>query len=152
MAGNGPLAAELRSRAEGADVTFAGRVTDARLAELRAEAGVALVPSRAAETFGLAAAEAMAAGLPVAATRSGALADLVPAEQLAPAGDAAALGALAARLRGDAGAAERGLAVVRERAAPEVVAPLLAEVYATPRARSSVALAGRGARGGSATA
>ena len=87
------------------------------------------MPSRAAETFGLAAAEAMASGLPVVATRSGALADLVPAEQLAPAGDAAALGALAARLRGDAEAAERGLAVVRSRAAPEIVAPLLAEVY-----------------------
>jgi glycosyltransferase involved in cell wall biosynthesis len=99
------------------------------LASLRAAAGVAIVPSRSAETFGLAAAEAMAAGLPVAATRMGALPDLVPAAQLAPPGDARALGALAAGLRGDADAAARGLARVRELAAPEAVAPQLAAVY-----------------------
>ena len=39
-------------------------------------AAIALVPSRSAETFGLAAAEAMAAGLPVAASRVGALPEL----------------------------------------------------------------------------
>jgi glycosyltransferase involved in cell wall biosynthesis len=71
VCGAGPLAAELRAHAAatpGADVTFAGRVGDEELARLRAQASVALVPSRAHETFGLAALEAMAAGLPVAAT------------------------------------------------------------------------------------
>ena len=47
---------------------FAGRVDDAALAGLRAGRALAVVPSRSAETFGLAAAEAMAAGVPVAAS------------------------------------------------------------------------------------
>jgi len=129
VAGDGPLGDDLRRRAAGADVRFAGRAGAGELRDLRAAAGVAIVPSRSAETFGLAAAEAMAAGLPVAATRIGALPDLVPAGQLAPPGDAAALGALAARLRGDTQAAVRGLERVRAVAAPEVVAPRLAELY-----------------------
>ena len=128
VAGDGPLLDELRGRAP--EVRFTGRVSDPELAALRAQASVALVPTRAAETFGLAAAEAMASGLPVAATRMGALAELVPDEQLAPAGDAGALGALATGLRGDRAAAERGLEIVRERAAPEVVARALEAVYA----------------------
>jgi glycosyltransferase involved in cell wall biosynthesis len=110
-------------------VRFAGRVPDAELAALRAAASVAIVPSRAAETFGLAAAEAMAVGLPVAATRMGALPELVPDAQLAPPGDAAALGAVAARLRGDADAGRAGWELVRATSAPEVVGPLLAAVY-----------------------
>ncbi len=129
IAGDGPAEAELRARAAGADVTFTGRVPPERLRELRARAGVALVPSRAAETFGLAAAEAMAAGLPVASTRSGALGELVSDDHLAPPNDAEALGSLAAKLRGDEDAARRGLARVRQRCAPEVIAPLLAAVY-----------------------
>ena len=57
-------------------VRFTGVVDDAALASLRAQAGVALVPTRARETFGLAALEAMAAGLPTVATDLGALAEL----------------------------------------------------------------------------
>jgi glycosyltransferase involved in cell wall biosynthesis len=133
VAGDGPLADELRRRAAGADVRFSGRVSLAELTALRAAAGVAIVPSRSAETFGLAAAESMAAGLPVAATRIGALPDLVPDDQLAPPGDAAALGALAARLRGDSAAAAGGLARVRQLAAAEVVTPQLAAVYTGER-------------------
>src|SRR5439155_10197585 len=71
IAGEGPEHAALAESASGADVRFAGRVADAELARLRAGASVALVPSRSAETFGLAAAEAMAAGVPVAASRVG---------------------------------------------------------------------------------
>ena len=129
VAGDGPLAAVLRAVADGADVRFAGRVSAEELGALRAAASVAVVPSRSAETFGLAAAEAMAAGLPVAATRIGALPELVAAEQLAPPGDARALAAVVGRVRGDAAAARRGWERVRETAAPEVVAPRLAAVY-----------------------
>ncbi|HEX8123203.1 MAG TPA: glycosyltransferase family 4 protein [Solirubrobacteraceae bacterium] len=132
VAGDGPLEAELRARAAGHDVRFAGRVPQEELEQLRAGAGVAIVPSRSGETFGLAAAEAMAAGLPVAATRIGALPELVPAGQLAPPGDAAALGELARRLRGDEAAARAGLDAVARIAAPEVVAPALAAVYDDP--------------------
>jgi glycosyltransferase involved in cell wall biosynthesis len=129
VAGDGPLAAELRAHAAGADVTFTGRVSAAALADLRAAAGVAVVPSRSAETFGLAAAEAMAAGLPVAATRIGALPELVGDAALAPPGDVAALGALVAELRGDAEAAAAGLVRVREVCAPGTVAEELERVY-----------------------
>ena len=49
---------------------------------LRARAAVAIVPSRYEEILPLAALEAMAAGLPVVATRSGGLAEIVPEEGL----------------------------------------------------------------------
>jgi glycosyltransferase involved in cell wall biosynthesis len=124
VAGDGPL----RPRLSGA--RFVGRVTDAELAGLRAGASVAVVPSRSAETFGLAAAEAMATGLPVAASRVGALPELVESAGLVAAGDPAALAAAILRLRGDAAAGDRALARVRSLTAPEVVAPALAAVYA----------------------
>jgi glycosyltransferase involved in cell wall biosynthesis len=130
IAGDGPERARLEGLAGGADVRFAGRVGAAELAALRADAGVALVPSRSAETFGLAAAEAMAAGVPVVASRIGALPELLADDgALVPAGDAAAL-AVAARARfADAAASQRGLRRVREVASPEAVAPALAAVY-----------------------
>ena len=54
------------ARAAAPTVRFAGRVDDARAgASCGPGAAIALAPSRSAETFGLAAAEAMAAGLPV---------------------------------------------------------------------------------------
>ena len=130
IAGDGPERARLEARANGGDVRFAGHVAADELAALRASAGVALVPSRSAETFGLAAAEAMAAGVPVVASRIGALAELVADDgALVPPGDAAALGAAARARFAHADAAARGLARVRAVAAPEAVAPALAAVY-----------------------
>jgi glycosyltransferase involved in cell wall biosynthesis len=131
IAGEGPERRRLEAdaRADGGEVTFMGRVGPDELAGLRSRAALALLPSRAAETFGLAAAEAMAAGLPVAAARVGALPELIPDAWLAPPGDAAALAAVIARLRGDPRAGAAALARVREMTAPEVVAPALAEIY-----------------------
>ncbi len=129
IAGDGPELAALQQRAVGADVRFAGRVDEQALARLRAGASLALVPSRSAETFGLAAAEAMAAGLPIAASRVGALGELVGEQGLVPAGDADALAATIARLRGDRAAGQEGLARVRAVCAPAVVGGRLAEIY-----------------------
>ena len=129
VAGDGPLAAQLRARARG-DVELVGRVPAAELAALRARASVAVIPSRSAETFALAAAEAMAAGLPVAASRIGALPELVEEAGLAAPGDPADLARVIAARRGDAEAGRRGLHAVRERCAPEVVADSLRAVYA----------------------
>ena len=129
VAGDGPAAPELRQLATGADVRFTGRVGADELAALRRDAAVAVVPSRYAEILPLAALEAMAAGVPVVAARSGGLAELVPEEGLYPPGDVAALGARLRRLWGDGAAGDRALAVVRGRCAPEAVARALRAVY-----------------------
>ena len=130
VAGDGPAAAELRQLAAGADVRFTGLVDAAELAALRRDAAIAVVPSRYAEILPLAALEAMAAGVPVVAARSGGLTELVPEEGLFAPGDPADLGARARRLWGDEAAGERALAIVRERCAPEAVAQSLRQVYA----------------------
>jgi glycosyltransferase involved in cell wall biosynthesis len=131
VAGDGPQREALRARAAagGADVRFVGRVDDFELARLRAGAAVAVVPSRSAETFGMAAAEAMAAGLPVAASRIGALAELVPEQGLVKAGDPGALGEAIARLWRDAGAGGLARARIARRYGPDTVADALRLVY-----------------------
>jgi glycosyltransferase involved in cell wall biosynthesis len=129
IAGEGPERGALQARAGDAEVRFVGRVDDAELAALRAGAAIALVPSRSAETFGLAAAEAMAAGLPVAASRVGALGELVDEQGLVPAGDGAALAQAIELLAGDRAVGARGLERVRAICAPERVAASLASIY-----------------------
>ncbi len=129
VAGDGPERAALAERAGDGDVRFVGHVEDRELAELRAGAAIALAPSRSAETFGLALAEAMAAGLPAVASRVGALPELVDPDALVAPGDAAALAAAITRLAGDREAGERGRERVRALCAPEVVARALADVY-----------------------
>lgn len=143
VAGDGPERVALERRADGGDVRFLGRIEERRLAELRAGAAVALVPSRSAETFALAAAEAMAAGVPVVASRVGALPELVDDGALVAPGDARALAEAIARRAGDGEAAAHGLERVRRLCAPEAVAAALAGIYdgAAARARE-----GRGPR------
>ena len=126
VAGDGPQAAALRA-AGGA--RFVGRVSGDELADLRARAALAIVPSRAAETFGLAAAEAMADGIPVVATAHGALPELVGHEAVVAPGDAEALAAAARNRFGDAQAGAAGLRRIRELASPDAVAALLRAVY-----------------------
>jgi glycosyltransferase involved in cell wall biosynthesis len=125
VAGEGPALEEVR--ATGAHCV--GLLEPDRLAELRATASAAIVPSRYQEILPLAALESMAAGLPVVATRSGGLAEVVPEEGLAPVGDVAGLAGRLCALAGDAEAGERALARVRELCAPERVAERLAAIY-----------------------
>ena len=142
IAGEGPELEALRARAQGADVRFVGRVGGEELARLRSQAAIALGPSRSAETFGMALAEAMAAGLPVAASRVGALPELLEPQALVPPGDPVALSHAIGRLAGDSAAGERGRLRVLELCAPEVVAAELAAIYGDPPA-SRPAAAGR---------
>jgi glycosyltransferase involved in cell wall biosynthesis len=129
IAGDGPERAALQARADRGAVTFLGRVDDRELARLRAGAAVALVPSRSAETFGLAAAEAMAAGVPVIASRAGALPELVGEDALVAPGDVDALARAIAQRAGDRDAGLRGLERVRAVCSPQVVAGALEELY-----------------------
>jgi glycosyltransferase involved in cell wall biosynthesis len=115
-------------------VRFLGRVDDATLSELRGSASIALAPSRSAETFGLAVAESMAAALPVAASRVGALPELLDTDALVTPGDAEALAAAVTRLAGDRAAGQRNLERVRAVCAPKVVAEGLRRAYGDPGA------------------
>jgi glycosyltransferase involved in cell wall biosynthesis len=132
IAGEGPERAALERRADGAEVSFRGRVEGAELAELRSRAAIALAPSRSAETFGIAVAEAMAAGLPIAASRVGALPELLDADALVTPGDPGELAGAIARIAGDRDVPERALARIRALCAPEVVADKLAAIYDGP--------------------
>jgi len=79
IVGAGPDEATLERRSAGLDVRFHGFVGDRhRLADLLAAADVALAPCPC-ETFGLAALEALASGVPVVASASGALAEMIDA-------------------------------------------------------------------------
>lgn len=132
IAGEGPERERLQAlagRAPDGQVELLGAVSQAELARLRAGAAIALVPSRSDETFGIAAAEAMAAGRPVVASEAGALAELLPCEALVPAGDAAALADRMQALWGDRDAGARNRSRISEICAPEVLARALAAVY-----------------------
>lgn len=127
VAGEGPERDRIAAAAPEAELL--GRLSRPDLDELMAGAALALFPSRSAETFGLAAAEAMAAGVPVVGTRIGALPDLLAAEDLVAPGDVGALAEVAGRRYGDGAAGERAIARAREAAGPERAAAALAAVY-----------------------
>jgi glycosyltransferase involved in cell wall biosynthesis len=123
-----------RARGEGPELSLLGGVGEKELERLRRGAALAIVPSRSAETFGMAAAEAMSAGVPVVASRIGALPELVEESALAEPGDARSLASVIERLWADASAGERGRARVARQCAPQVIAEELAAIYGTDRA------------------
>jgi len=136
--GEGPdrpgLEAEASVLGGGARILFTGERADAR--HLLPAFDVAVVPSIEREGFGLAALEAMDAGVPVVASRVGGLPEVVQDGRtglLVPPGDPAALAAAIARLlarpqeRGELGAEGRRRVESRFRAAP--MARRIEEVY-----------------------
>ena len=135
LAGQGPEEARLRSLAAGLGIgeraRFAGCMPDAELPELYRAADLVVLPSRALEGFGLAAAEALACGTPVACTPVGGLRevvgglcpDLVAADATPDALAGVLIGALMGEVPLPSGEACRAYAVGRyawEQVAPRV--------------------------------
>ena len=137
IAGEGPERARLEALARGAEVRLLGAVDDERLAELRAGAALALAPSLSAETFGLAAAEAMAAGVPVLGSRIGALPEILAEDELVAPGDEEALAQAILRQAGDRAAGERARARIAAVCGPEVVADGLRSAYEQAQERAA---------------
>ncbi len=117
---------------------FLGRVDDRVLALLRRSARVALAPSLAHETFGLAALESMADAVPTIGTAVGALPELLGEDAVVPPRDVSALVARLRQLAGDDAAGQRAADRARELAGPDAVAQRLAAAYAAARDHSSV--------------
>jgi glycosyltransferase involved in cell wall biosynthesis len=118
IAGEGPLEAELRAltaRTE-APVELLGRVSGERVAELLAGAAMVLVPSVGPEVMPFAALEAMAAGVPVVAARTGSLPEVLGDERCVPRRDPDALALAMARLWRDRGLRAAEGEALRERA------------------------------------
>ncbi len=132
VAGDGPLFAVL-SRGLPPNVTLLGRLSDVR--PLLAAADVFVVPSRR-EGQGIAALEAMAAGVPVIASRVGGLAEMLTDGEtalLAPPDDPDALAAALARLQNDRrlrqNLADNALALVKTRYSLQTMLDTLTGVY-----------------------
>ncbi|MEX2252547.1 MAG: glycosyltransferase, partial [Thermoleophilaceae bacterium] len=100
VAGEGPLDEELRRRAAelGAPVEFLGRVPGGEVRALLERAAALVVPSAGSEMAPFAPLEAMAAGVPVVATRSGGVPELVGEGRCVDRGDADGLADLLADL------------------------------------------------------
>lgn len=135
IAGDGPLEARVRERARlsPAPVELLGRVRPEEVTRVLREAAVMLVPSRSDESFGLSALEAMGAGVPVIATRAGALPELVGPERCVARGDTSGLAARLRELWRDPGLrraeGEELLARARERHTREQFTRRLLEIY-----------------------
>lgn len=136
IAGAGPDEPRFRAHAASADgIEFLGHLDAAAVAELRAGAAFAVVPSRSEEMGPYAVLEALAAGLPVLGSDLGALPELIGDRSLLVApGDEGAWATAMRRLWDDPTArrehGEAGLAAARERFSGTRLHDRLMEVYA----------------------
>lgn len=121
IAGEGPVEQALARRIERdrAPVELCGKVPPDTLRDLLRRAAMVLVPTTGNETFGLAALEALAAGVPVIASRAGALPEILGEERCVRRADALAMAARMQDLWADpdrrAAEGEAGIRHVRDR-------------------------------------
>ncbi|MBI1845730.1 MAG: glycosyltransferase [Candidatus Rokubacteria bacterium] len=146
VVGDGPTrgALEARAAARGLEAAFTGAVADTAVPDHLAAMDVLVLPSRTipgwAEQFGHALIEAMAAGVPVIGSSSGAIPEVIgDAGLVFPEGDARALAGGLARVLGDEplrkDLAGRGVARVAARFTHAVVAEAQRGIYARLRRR-----------------
>jgi glycosyltransferase involved in cell wall biosynthesis len=105
IAGDGPAEAGLAqlARQRGAPVELLGRVPRGDMPALLEGAAMLVLGSRCHEFSPFSVLEAMGAGVPVVATRSGGVPELIGAERCVPRGDAAAMAGRMRALWGDPG-------------------------------------------------
>lgn len=121
IAGEGPAERELARRIarDSAPVELCGKVPPDTLRDLLRRAAMVVVPTSGNETFGFAALEALAAGVPVIATRAGALPEIAGDERCVARGDALAMAARMQELWADpderAAEGDAGIAHTRDR-------------------------------------
>jgi glycosyltransferase involved in cell wall biosynthesis len=133
--GDGPLADDLRelAAATGAPVELLGAVPPDRVREELRGAAMAVVPSVGPDVMPFAALEAMAAGVPVVAARSGSLPEIVGEGRCVARRDPEALAGAMSALWDDSGhradEGEAALARARERFGEERYVRELLEVY-----------------------
>jgi glycosyltransferase involved in cell wall biosynthesis len=135
IAGEGPVERDLARRIERdkAPVELCGKVPPDTLRDMLRRAAMVVVPTTGNETFGFAALEAMAAGVPVVAARAGALPEIVGDDACVRRGDALALGARMSDLWADperrVDEGDAGIARARERFSEERYIRSLLGVY-----------------------
>ncbi len=140
VVGDGPERAALaaRARVRGVALELTGALAPAELAHRYATASVVAVPSHR-EGFGLVAAEAAVAGVPVVATDSGGARDVLGSEGLVRVGDVAGLAVALGAVAADPEAARRRSAQRSESLAallsPEAAAARSLVAYAAVTAR-----------------
>ena len=103
IAGDGPATAELTdlARKRDAPVELLGRVSRTEMPSLLADAAMLVLSSRCHEFSPFSVLEAMSTGLPVVATQSGGVPELIGAERCVPQNDPAALADAMRSLWGD---------------------------------------------------
>jgi glycosyltransferase involved in cell wall biosynthesis len=135
IAGEGPSERELARRIERnkAPVELCGKVPPDTLRDMLRRSAMVVVPTTGNETFGFAALEAMAAGVPVVASRAGALPEVVGDERCVHRGDALALAARMEELWDDpdlrASEGDAGIARARDEFGEERYVRSLLSIY-----------------------
>jgi glycosyltransferase involved in cell wall biosynthesis len=133
VAGEGPDRPRLEALAAGGNVRFTGLLTPERLAEVRRDAAVVLVPSRCEEACPYSVLDAYASGVPVLASDRGGLPELVGEGAALPAADFGAWREALARLWADSDLRARlgseALARARDRLGEDRYYAGLMEVY-----------------------
>lgn len=135
VAGAGPEAARAKKLADelAAPVEFLGRIDGQALVAARMGAAFAVLPSEWREVLPLSALEALAAGLPLIASRRGGLPELTETDLTVEPGSVSQLAETMRALYEDPArrraAGERALARARERFSEEAFAPRLEALY-----------------------